>query len=53
MPYNIKYKPDKGGRPWKIINKETGRVVGSSKTRKAAEASVRARMAGEHGKKKS
>ncbi len=48
MPYSIQYV--KGAvRPWKIINKRTGKVVGSSKSRKAAQASVRARHAGEKG----
>ena len=47
MPYKI----IKGGgvKPYKIINKETGKQVGSSTTKAKAEASVRARFAGEHG----
>ncbi len=46
MPYSIRYV--KGAeRPWKIVKKDTGKVVGSSKSRKAAEASIRARHAGE------
>jgi hypothetical protein len=47
MPYTIKYKPSGDARPWKIINKETGKTVDSSKTKKDAEASIRARYAGE------
>ena len=43
MPYSIKYKPTGDDRPWKIIKKDTKEVVGSSKTRKDAEASIRAR----------
>jgi hypothetical protein len=45
MPYTIVKRT--GERPWKIIKKTTGQVVGSSKTRAAAVASVRARHAGE------
>jgi hypothetical protein len=47
MPYKI--KKGTGPRPYKIINKDTGKQVGSSKSRKEAEASVRARLAAEHG----
>jgi len=32
-------------RPWKIIRADTGKVVGSSKTKAMAQASVRARYA--------
>jgi len=49
MPYYIRNRG--GKRPWKIISKETGKVVGTSKTRNDAEASARIRMAN-HGKKK-
>jgi hypothetical protein len=49
VPYSIKYKPSGDGRPWKIVKKNTGKVVGSSKTRKDAEASIRARYAKEKG----
>ena len=49
MPYKI---VEKGGqRPFKIINKETGKQVGSSTSKAAAQASVRARYAGEHKRK--
>jgi len=46
MPYKIERRS--GKRPWKIINKITGKVVGSSTTKANAEASVRARLAGAH-----
>ena len=47
MPYSIRFK--KGtAKPWKIIKKDTGEVVGSSTTKADAEASVRAREAGDH-----
>jgi hypothetical protein len=47
MPYKIKHvKGD--SRPYKIVNKETNKVVGTSKTKAKAEASVRARMSGEN-----
>ena len=46
MPYKL--KTVKGAkRPVKIVNKRTGRVVGSSKTKKMAQASIRARYANE------
>ncbi len=35
--------------PWVIINKDRNEVAGSSETKEKAEASVRAREAGEHG----
>jgi hypothetical protein len=44
MPYKIEKRG--GDRPYKIINKNTGKQVGSSKTRADAEASIRARWAG-------
>jgi hypothetical protein len=47
MPYTIRRQG--GPKPWKIIRKDDGRVVGSSDSREKAEASVRARLAGEHG----
>lgn len=43
MPYKVVKRT--GAKPYKIVNKETGKVVGSSETKKKAEASVRARMA--------
>ena len=47
MPYTI--KKTSGKKPWKIIGPK-GNVVGSSSTKKDAEASIRARYAGEKGK---
>lgn len=44
MPYRIVKRT--GERPYKIINKNTGKVVGSSTSKSKAEASVRARYAG-------
>jgi len=49
MPYKVE-KRGNSERPYKIINKETGRVVGSSTTREKAQASIRARYAGERKK---
>ena len=48
MPYKV-VKRD-GSRPYKIVNKDTGKTVGSSKTKAAAESSIRARYAGKGGK---
>ena len=45
MPYSI--RKGKGSRPYKIVNKRTGKQVGSSKTKRQAQASVRARYAHE------
>lgn len=47
MPYKIVKRT--GARPWKVINLDRNEVVGSSVTKKMAEASARARLAGEHG----
>lgn len=41
MPYKIVKRG--GKKPWKIIKKTTGKVVGSSTTKAKAQASVRAR----------
>ena len=54
MPYRIEYQKDhknvKGEpAPWVIINADRNESVGSSQTKETAEASVRARLAGEHG----
>lgn len=46
MPYKIEQT---GPNEWVIRNLNTGKVVGHSKSKKDAEASVRARLAGEHG----
>jgi len=45
MPYVVVKKG--GERPWKIIKSDTGEVVGSSETKKKAQASVKARYASE------
>ena len=45
MPYKV--IKGKGKKPWKIINKNTGRQVGSSRTKKNALASMRARYSAE------
>jgi hypothetical protein len=54
MPYRIEYREDhknsKGeSAPWVIINADRNEIVGSSHTKETAEASIRARLAGEHG----
>lgn len=54
MPYRIDYiegyRNSKGEpAPWVIINEDRNEIVGSSGTKEKAEASVRARLAGEHG----
>ncbi len=54
MPYKIEYQKDhknsKGEpAPWVIINADRNEIVGSSHNKETAEASVRARLAGEHG----
>jgi len=43
MPYSIRH--GKGKKPYKIINKNTHKQVGSSTSRMKAKASVRARYA--------
>ena len=42
MPVKVE-KRGSGSKPYKIIEKATGKVVGSSETKKDAEASARAR----------
>ena len=54
MPYRIEYQKDhKNSKdepaPWVIINADRNEIVGSSHSQETAEASVRARLAGEHG----
>ena len=54
MPYRIDYqkghKNAKGeSAPWIIVNEDRNEIVGSSQEKGMAEASVRARLAGEHG----
>jgi hypothetical protein len=48
MPYRVEKR--KGKRPYKIVNTETGKVVGSSTSREAAKSSIRARHAGKRRK---
>lgn len=48
MPYSI--RKSKGSKPFKIVKTSTGKVVGSSRSKKAAVAFIRARNAGAHGK---
>jgi len=45
----VKVKRGSGKRPWKIVEKSTGKIVGSSTTKANAEASARARNAARHG----
>jgi hypothetical protein len=47
VPYKIVHSPVKGAKDWKIVNTDTGKVVGRSTSKSKAEASVRARHAGE------
>lgn len=50
MPYSIRF--EKGtAKPWKIVKKDTGEVVGSSETKVMAQKSIAARYAGEDSKK--
>lgn len=48
MPYQIK----KVGNKYKIVKKDTGKVVGTSDTLEKAKASIRARYGSENKKKK-
>lgn len=43
MPWTL--RRGTGKKPYKIVKKGTGKVVGSSKTKKMAKASIRARYA--------
>jgi hypothetical protein len=45
MPYSAK----KSGKGYSIVNKNTGKVVGHSKTKSNAQKSINARNAGAHG----
>jgi hypothetical protein len=48
MPYKVYKSVVKGDeRPWKIYSKDRKKIVGTSKTERDAEASVRARFMGE------
>jgi len=48
MPYSVR----KSGTKYQIVNKDTGKVVGTSDSKAKAEASIRARYAGEGGNAK-
>ena len=43
MPYSI--KKGSGKRPWKLVKKSTGKVVGTSTSKTKAQAAMRARYA--------
>jgi hypothetical protein len=45
MPYTV--KKGSGKKPYKVVRKDTGKVVGSSTSAAKAKASVRARYANE------
>lgn len=45
MPWHVEKRS--GAKPYKIVKSDTGKVVGASKTKAMAEASVRARYASE------
>jgi hypothetical protein len=45
MPYSVR----KRGKRWAIVNRDTGKTVGTSSSKSKAPASVRARNAGAHG----
>jgi hypothetical protein len=54
MPYKIEYQKNHKNAngeiaPWVIINQDRNEIVGSSHDKETAEASIRARLAGEHG----
>lgn len=48
MPVVVR-KRGTGAKPYKIVEKHTGKVVGSSSTRAKAQASANARNAARHG----
>ena len=47
MPYTV--RKGKGRKPYKIVNKKTGRQAGASRSKKKAQASARVRNAVDHG----
>lgn len=47
MPWKVRKKPIKGKKDWAIVNKNTGKIVGRSTSKKKAKSSVRARYANE------
>ena len=49
MPVEVKKDPKGGSKPWKIVEKSTGKTKGRSETKEKAQASARARNAASHG----
>jgi hypothetical protein len=47
MPYSVRKSGSKA-KPWAIVNKATGKRVGSSTSKAKAQASARARNASHH-----
>ena len=47
MPYKVVKRG--GDRPYKIVNRNTGKTVGSSTSKTNAQKSINARNAGKHG----
>jgi len=45
----VKVRHDGGKKPWKIVEENTGKVVGSSTSKEKAQASANARNAARHG----
>ncbi len=45
----VKVRKGSGSKPFKVVEKATGKVVGSSTTKAKAESSARARNAAKHG----
>jgi hypothetical protein len=45
----VPYKIQKRGKKYAIVNKNTGKTVGKSSSRKKAQRSINARNAGAHG----
>ena len=45
----VKVVKKSGAKPYKVVEKDTGKVVGSSTTKEKAESSARARNAARHG----
>jgi hypothetical protein len=48
MPYAVSHKP--GSKVWKVVNKETGRILGTHSSKEKAEAQLRAVYANTGGK---
>jgi len=45
----VKVRKGSGEKPWKIVEKETGKIVGSSTSEEKAQHSASARNAAKHG----